>query len=46
VARLVADRERAEAIGHAARATVEATATVDGFAARLLSICEEARARP
>jgi glycosyltransferase involved in cell wall biosynthesis len=43
---VIGDPGRATAIGHAARAMVEATATVDGFAMRLLSICEAARARP
>ena len=35
-----------EAIGRAARAIVEATATVEGYAERLLEICEVAQARP
>ena len=46
VNRVLADPSTAESLGRSARATVEATATVEGYAARLLEICEEARARP
>jgi glycosyltransferase involved in cell wall biosynthesis len=46
VARVLSDPAGGEAIGRAARATVEATATVEGYAARLLEICEVAQARP
>jgi glycosyltransferase involved in cell wall biosynthesis len=46
VGRVLGDPAAGEAIGGAARASVEATATVEGYAARLLEICEVARARP
>jgi glycosyltransferase involved in cell wall biosynthesis len=46
VERVLADPSAAAAMGRAARATVEASATVEGYAARLLQICESARAHP
>ncbi len=46
VGRLLADPSLAGALGRAARETVEESATVEGYAARLLEICEQARARP
>jgi glycosyltransferase involved in cell wall biosynthesis len=46
VGRVVGDPAAAAALGRAARETVEATASVEGYAARLLEICEAARARP
>jgi glycosyltransferase involved in cell wall biosynthesis len=46
VARLLADPSAAEEIGRSARETVETTAGIEGYAARLLEVCEAARARP
>jgi glycosyltransferase involved in cell wall biosynthesis len=46
VQRVLDEPAAADALGRAARATVEAAAHVDGYAARLLEICERARARP
>jgi len=46
VGRLLSDPAAADALGRSARATVEATATVEGYAARLLQVCEAARDRP
>ncbi len=46
VGRLLSDPASADALGRSARATVEATATVEGYAARLLEVCEAARDRP
>ena len=46
VGRVLADPSTAESLGRSARATVQATASIEGYAARLLEICEEARARP
>ncbi len=45
VSALLADPERATALGRAARAHVEATATVAAYAERLLAICQDAVAR-
>ncbi len=41
--RVLADRRLADGLGRAARASVEATAGVEGYAERLLAICELAR---
>ena len=46
VRRVLDDPFAGEALGRAARATVEASAHIEGYAARLLDICETARARP
>jgi glycosyltransferase involved in cell wall biosynthesis len=46
VGRLLADRAAAAAMGAEARASVEATATVEGYAERLLGVAEHALARP
>ena len=46
VGRLLTDREAAAAMGAAARASVEATASVEGYAERLLAIAGRALARP
>jgi hypothetical protein len=46
VGRLLGDAVAAEAIGQAARGSVEAGSTVRDYAARLLEICEAARADP
>lgn len=46
VGTVLRQRETGEAIGRAARASVEATASIEGYAERLLAICEAARAHP
>lgn len=44
--RLLADRAAGDALGRAARASVEARSGVGGYAERLLAVCERAIARP
>jgi glycosyltransferase involved in cell wall biosynthesis len=46
VRRVLADPRAAERLGTAARSSVEATASVDAYAGRLLELCELAVARP
>ena len=46
VGRILADTRLADAIGRGARASVEATATVERYAERLLAICGQALERP
>jgi glycosyltransferase involved in cell wall biosynthesis len=46
VGRLLSDRTLAMQLGASARASVEATASVEGYAARLLELCELALERP
>ena len=46
VGRILADTRFADAIGRGARASVEATATVERYAERLLAICGQALERP
>jgi glycosyltransferase involved in cell wall biosynthesis len=46
VGRLLSDRTLAMRLGASARASVEATASVEGYAARLLELCELALERP
>ena len=46
VRRLAGDRAAADAVGLSARASVERSATVTGYAERLLAIAERALERP
>jgi glycosyltransferase involved in cell wall biosynthesis len=45
-ARLLDDRAAGDAIGRAARLSVETTASIEGYAARVLDVCERALERP